>query len=674
MSAPLRIMLLGSFSAEGGRGSVLPKKAQALLAFLLLQRGREVARDDLAALLWSNTGSEQARQSFRQCLSVIRRALPVGSFVSRGETVALNCTPQLICDLREWDQLCQSGTLSDLVAADALHRDEFLAGLSLPHEPFDDWVANERRRFADGRQNLLTRAATLQARAGDLAVAIETTRRLVILDPFREASRRLLMELLAAGGERGLALVEHARFERMLREELQATPEPATQQLAERIRQKRLVQWQWAQGSTKLPTGAATGGGGADHSTRLQHFIVPDRPTIALFPFVNLTGNPVGDEFSRAITEDVASALVRERWPISLLMLTSLFPGQTRDAREPLAARARYIVNGSVRRKAERARVVVHLANAVQERQVWSTQVEGAEGDGPFALQDHLCQQIVSQLTAAVRMAEIQRTRRQPTEELSAYDLYLRAQSVCRRGRKGNEAALRLLHRAIELDPELGVAHALSARSLHLQRLMGWAHPEETRLYDAVRSAHQALEVDGSNPEVLWMAGLALANVDGNMSDGRHLVDRSLAINPNDASAWIASCFVHAHSGEPETAIEHFHRAQAVNAEDSSQHVQWHAAAMAYFVAGRYEDADAATDMALAQQPGYPGSLRTKIATSALLGRIDAAQEAAGRLLAVNPDASIANIRSYWRLWTPYIGHTIAAVVDGWRRAGVREG
>lgn len=672
MSAPLRIMLLGSFSVEGGRGAVLPKKAQALLTFLLLQRERETARDDLAALLWSNTGSEQARQSLRQCLSVIRRALPVGSLVSREERVALNCAPQLACDLHEWDQLRQSDSLSDLVAADALHRGDFLAGLSLPHEPFDDWLANERRLIADSRQDVLIRSATLQARAGDVAIAVETTRRLVTLDLFRESSRRLLMELLAASGERGLALMEHARFERMLREELQATPEAATQQLAERIRRNRPVQWQWTQGST--PTSAATADGGADHPPRLQHFIVPDRPTIALLPFVNLTGDPTGDEFSRAITEDLASALVRERWPVSLVMLTGLFPGQAQDAREPLTARAQYVASGSVRHKAERVRAVVHLADAVQERQVWSTRVEGAEGDGPFALQDHLCQQIVSQLTAAVRMAEIQRTRRRPVEELSAYDLYLRAQAVCRNGRKGNEAALRLLHRALELDPELGAAHALSARSLHLQRLMGWAHPEESRLYDAVRSAHRALEIDGNNPEVLWMAGLALANVDGNMSDGRHLVDRSLSINPNDASAWIASCFVHAHSGEPETAIEHFQRAQMVNAEDSSQHVQWHAAAMAHLVAGRYEDADAATDKALAQQPDYPGSLRTKIATSAQLGRIDVAQEAARRLLAVNRDASIANIRSYWRLWTPYIEHTIAAVVEGWRRAGIREG
>jgi DNA-binding SARP family transcriptional activator/TolB-like protein len=674
VSTPMRVMLLGPFAAKDGKGTVvvLPKKAQALLGFLLSENGREVGRDDLATLLWSNTGTEQARQSLRQCLSGLRRTLPDGSLVSQGEKIALSRNEELTSDLYQWDQLHQSDSLADLSAADALHRGEFLASLSLPHEPFEDWVANERQRFTDGRQNLLARIAVLQARAGDLAAAVVTARRLTTLDPFREAGRRLLIELLAASGERGLALVEHARVERMLREELQASPEPATQQLAEKIRRGQPVQWQWTQGSEQLPPGTATRDRGAGAPAPRQHFLLPDRPAVALLPFVNLTGDPANDDFTRAIAEDVTSALVRERWPVTVLVLATLSPGSARHGNEATAGNARYLVGGSLRRDARRARAVVHLTDAAQERQLWSAQVE-AEAEGPFALYDRLCQQIVSKLAAAIRMAEIQRTKRQPVEELSAYDLYLRAQAVCRRGSKGNETALKLLHRAVELDPELGVAHALSARCLHLQRTMGWMHPEEPRLYDAVRSAHQALEVDETNPEALWMAGLALANIGGDLTDGRHLVDRSLAINPDDASAWIASSFVRALSRDPETAIEHFYRAQQVNPEDSSQHVQWHAAAMAYFVAERYDEADAATDRALAQRPGYHGSLKVKVATSALLGRIDRAQQAARKLLIVNPDSSIACVRSYWRLWAPS-EDAAAAMVDGWRRAGMPEG
>jgi DNA-binding SARP family transcriptional activator/TolB-like protein len=667
-------MLLGPFAARDGKGTavVLPKKTQALLGFLLSESGREVARDDLAALLWSNTGTEQARQSLRQCLSGLRRTLPDGFLVSQGEKIALRRNEDLTSDLYQWHQLHQSDDLADLSAADALHRGEFLADLSLPREPFEDWVANERRRFTDGRQTLLARIAVLQARAGNLAAAIATARRVTALDPFREAGRRLLMELLAASGERGLALLEHARVERMLREELQASPEPATQQLAEKIRRGRPIQWQWAQGSQTLPSGTSARDRDAAVPAPQQHFIFPDRPAVALLPFVNLTGDPANDDFTKAIAEDVTSALVRERWPVTVLVLATPSPVSARHDHEASAGDARYLLGGSVRREARRARAVVHLTDAAQGRQLWSAQVE-AEADGSFAILDRLCQQIVSNLASAIRMAEIQRIKRQPIEELSAYDLYLRAQALCRHGSKGNEAALRLLHRAVELDPELGVAHALSARCFHLQRTMGWMHPEEPRLNDAVRSAHQALEVDETNPEALWMAGLALANIGGDLLDGRHLVDRSLAINPNDASAWIASSFVRALSRDPETAIEHFHRAQQVNPEDSSQHVQWHAAAMAYFVGGRYDEADAATDRALAQRPGYHGSLKVKVATSALLGRIDCAQQAARKLLIVNPASSVACVRSYWRLWAP-TADAAAAMIDGWRRAGMPEG
>ena len=667
-------MLLGPFAAKDGKGAdvTLPKKARAMLAFLLVGSGREHARDDLAALLWSNTGSEQARQSLRQCLTILRRTLPeVGnSLATEGDALALGNTAMLNSDLHDWLHLEESASLPDLASADALHRGDFLAGLSLPHEPFEDWATNERRRLSVARQGLLARMAELQAQSGDFAGAIETAQRLTALDLYREESSRLLMELLAASDQRGLALVEHARVERVLREQLQLSPNSATRRLAEQIRRGEQIQGRWANGAVRRSASSAATS--APVLAVQQHHVVADRATVTLLPFSNLTGDPAGDDLAQATTEDVASALVRERWPVSVVMHPLVSSASANGA---IAVDTQYVASGSVRREGRRVRLIVLLADAAQGRQLWSGRVD-AEGDTPFALQDRLCQQVVSKLATAVRMAEFSRAGRlmQPVEALSPYDLYLRAQAICRRGSAGNEAALKLLRRAADLDPELGVAHALTARCLHLQRLMGWTHPEEPALYDAVRQAHRAVEIDADDPQILWMAGLALANIGGNVADGRHLMDRSLAINPSDASAWIASCFVHAHSGEFDAAMAHFQRAQEVNADDSSQHVQWHAAATAYFVAGRHEEADAATDRALAQQPGYPGSLRLKIATSALLGRVDAAEHAARKLFAVNPGASIANVRSYWRLWTPYTEHAVAAMLDGWRRAGMPEG
>ena len=160
------------------------------------------------------------RQSLRQCLFVLRRSLHPqirGCLAVQADTLTLAVESALASDIAELERLEQSGGLQDLTNADKLYRGEFLAGLRLSGEPFEDWVAAERERFSSARLRILTALAGLQAQARDFAGAVETARRLTALDPYGEQSNRLLMELLAASGRRGLALIEHARVVRMLR-------------------------------------------------------------------------------------------------------------------------------------------------------------------------------------------------------------------------------------------------------------------------------------------------------------------------------------------------------------------------------------------------------------------------------------------------------------------------
>jgi adenylate cyclase len=654
---------------------VLPKKAQALLAFLLLNRGRQIARNDLAALLWSNTASDQSRQSLRQCLSVARRAIPqlTDAMLVQTDALTLQMNNTLACDIDELERLRDLGSTEDLARADALFRGEFLEGLSLPHEPFDDWAASERQRLRQERQKVLSDLARLHAESGDPASAIETAKRLTLIDPFREDSSRQLMELLALNGQRGLALIEHTRLERLLREELELVPDVETRRLADMIKRGVTLRGEQPELATALPTTPPVVLSASSKLLPGHHHLFPGRPVIALLPFANLTGNPAHDTFVQGLTEDVASALVRDRWP---LIVTTPFVEATGLAQLQglrSAIGAKYVVRASLRQHGTRPWVLVRVMDTIAAWHVWSGRVE-AEAGSLFDLHERLCGQVVSQLAPAVHAAEIQRAARDQSEDVGAYDLYLRASAVCRQGPAGNSTAFRLLRRAVELDPNLGVAYALAARCLHLRRLMGWSHPEDPILNDAVRLAHRALEVDGTDPEVLWMAGLALANVDGNLSDGRGLLDRSLTLNPHNASAWIASCFVHAHSGNPAAALQDFERAQEVNPDDSSQHVQWHAAATALFIEGRYEEANQASDKALAQMPSYPGSLRMKVATCALLGRSAEAENSARRLLQVNPDASVAIVRRYWQPWVGHTPDAIAAMLNGWRRTAMPEG
>ncbi len=676
MPATHKVNLLGPFtvSATDGTEAVLPKKARALLAFLVVNRGRRLQRDELATLLWSNTGSEQARQSLRQCVSVMRRIVDpsvINDLDARSDTLTFRPASTIVSDVAALERLRSSTELQDLEAAVALFRGEFLAGLNLAAEPFQEWMDTERRCFAAIRTDLLTTLAGRHASAGDLAGAIRTAKQLTAVDPCCEESSRMLMQYLAAGGRRPLALMEYTRIERVLRAELELAPDLATRAIADSVRRSIPPD---AQNEHDPDAGVRNKGDiGKQQPVARAGYTYADRARIALLPFSSLAVGTACDDFATALTEDVAARLVGERWPVVVTTADRDDAGRPATSLDDITTRIDCLVTASVRRDDRHVRVMIRLTDAATGQHLWWGRVD-AEAQSLFALQDQLSLQVVARLAPAIRTAEIGRVNRKPLEELTTYELYLRASAICRQGAAGNAAALRILKRAIDLDPKFALAHGLAARCFHLRRLMGWSAPADPDLYHGVKLAHRAMDLEDDNPEALWMSGLAMAIIDGNMRDGHHLIGRSLAISQSNASAWIASCFAHAHSGDATTAIEHFHRAQSVNSGDDSQHLQWHAAATAHFIAGHYDEAECATDNALQQAPGYPGALRMKIALAGRTGRTGQAEDAARRLLRVNPDATIAGLRDYWQPMMPYTPDAIAAMIDGWQRAGMPSG
>src|SRR6185312_8216266 len=189
-------------------------------------------------------------------------------------------------------------------------------------------------------------------------------------------------------------------------------------------------------------------------------------------------------------------------------------------------------------------------------------------------------------------------------------------------------------------------AYGLAARCYHLQTVFGWAAPADPWMQEGFRLARRAAEIGKDDSEALWMAGHTLGQVAGEVDYGMALVESSLSLNPNSASAWVSSCFLHAHAGQSDRALEDFARAQRLNPRDARHHVQWLAAAFAHFVAGRLEAADEANERGLREHPTYPPSLRLKIVSCGLMGRLEEARAYVPRLLAVNPDASVARLRA----------------------------
>src|SRR6185437_12889374 len=239
----LQLRLLGDFELcyRTHSSPPLPKKARALLAYLAMHPGRPILREQLATLLWGDSGDEQARRSLRECLMAIRTALgPAASAAFAGEGAAIRLDPeQAETDVQRFEALSRSATVGDLQAASELYRDEFLCDVQVASEPFAEWMSLERRRLSAIMSDVLHRLATARAESGNNETAIEAARRLTEFDSLREDGHCLLIRLLAEAGRRNAALKQYALCADLLRRELGVAPERDTTDLAEAIRRGR---------------------------------------------------------------------------------------------------------------------------------------------------------------------------------------------------------------------------------------------------------------------------------------------------------------------------------------------------------------------------------------------------------------------------------------------------
>lgn len=635
-----------------------------MLAILAIGGDRPVPRDHLATLLWGDHSTEQARQSLRQSLLSLRSALGPdadGVLVADTSTVALAGTGAISLDAREFETLSRSDDLVDLARAETLYRDDLLSGLHIPVEPFERWLTIERQRLAGVRLTLMEKLAIAQARAGQIEKAIASARHLVALDPFREEAHRLVMRLLADAGNRGAALVHYDQCARVLREELGIEPDAETTQLAAAIREGTAV---------KDVSAAAVAAPAA-----IAALALPDKPSIAVLPFANLSSDGTQDYFVQGLVDDITVALGREKWLFVIASPSAIAAGD--DTADPrlisMRLGVRYVLRGSVRLDAGQVLVVAQLSDAARGVHIWSERFQD-QMDNLFALQERLTTKVAAMIAPALMAVEVERAMHKGTESLSAFDLYLRALPKFRTSMRDNEEALKLLAKAIEFDPSYAVAHGMSARCYHFQSLFGWRLPGDPNLAQGVRHCHRAASVGRNDSEALWMAGLALVHLAGEHDFSQALIERSLSLNPNSANAWTASCFIHSYLGNTETAIDHFQKAQRLNPLDLSQHLHWNAIAWAYLGGGRYREAAEAAEKTLRIQPDYLPGLRVSMVTSALAGRLDKAQAHAAMVLATQPSASIAWMRAFFEVPLQRNKKTLEKYLEGARLAGVPEG
>jgi len=418
-------------------------------------------------------------------------------------------------------------------------------------------------------------------------------------------------------------------------------------------------------------TGPATGPATA-LSTGDKPLPLPDKPSIAVLPFNNMSGDPDQDYFADGMVEEIITALSHMRWLFVIARNSSFtYKGRAVDVkRVGRELGVRYVLEGSVRKAGARVRITGQLIDATTGVHLWADRFDGTLED-VFDLQDQVTASVVGAIAPRLEQAEIERAKRKPTESLGAYDYFLRGMAgVHTWEREAHQKSLTHFYKAIELDPNFASAYGMAARCYSWRKVCGWLVEPEKETAEAVRLARRAAELGQDDALALCTAGMTLAYVAGQLEDGDALIDQALALNPNLAWAWLFSGWVKVWLGEPEAAIERERHAMRLSPHDPHLFNMQAAVAAGYFLAGRYAEALSWAKTAKRAQMNAPLQPLVAAASAALSGDAAETEIAMAQIRRLVPDLRLANLKDLVPSRRP---EDFARWTDGLRKAGLPE-
>jgi TolB-like protein len=636
--AACSLTLLGGFglrSADGRDLALSTRKDRLLLAFLALNAGRPLARDRLAGLLWGDRGETQARDSLRQSLAAIRQAFrQVSLDPIRAERDSVAFDPaDIAIDAAAFERLASEAHAR--AEAVSLYHGALLEGIDGLTPEFEAWLEPERERLAAIAVHLVEQIAETRA-PSEPATCL--ARQLLARDPLCEPVYRALMRLHVAGGDRAAALKLYATCRDTLRKELDAAPDLQTESLYRDVLTDRPAQ--------SAPTEQAAA--------------VPDRPSLAVLPFSNLSRDADLDHLCEGLAEDIITGLGRFR----LLFVIDRYSSSTIAKQETdIAAIGKrlgvaHLVQGSLQRQGERVRITVRLIDAASRAQLWGEAYDCLLSD-IANIPDTVTRGLVSTLQARVESALLERSRRKPN--LAAYECVLRGIKHLRGYEPNdNQRAVELFQQAIDLDPDYALARAYRGFADVVLHNYGETPPEI--LAGALEMASTAVQIDGEDSRIHWLLGM-ICGVGGDLKREEHHYRRAMALNPNDANVIAGWGATLAALGRPEEGIDWIREAMRLN----PYHPEWYWVdlGIVFYMARRYEDAIEAYRHR--SKPGH-WVLSRLAACYAQMGCMEEAAAAAAQVLQLKPDFSIAKLRRAG--WGPLESEHVRA---GMRKAGLPE-
>jgi TolB-like protein len=425
-------------------------------------------------------------------------------------------------------------------------------------------------------------------------------------------------------------------------------------------------------GEVREENAGAASAAAATETAMASTLALPDRPSIAVLPFTNMSGDPTRDYFADGMTEDIITELSRMRW-LFVIARNSTFTYKGRAVDVKQVARelgVRYVLEGSARQAGDRVRITAQLIDAGTGVHIWANRFDGQLED-IFDLQDRVTANIICAIAPKLEEAEIERAKHKPTENLNAYDCFMRGMaSFHQYTNEANNEALRLFHRVMDLDPDFASAYGMAAQCYVSRHTNRWMNDRLQEYAEAVRLARHAIELGWGDAVALCNGGYVLGHLGRDPDAGAAFIDRARALNPNLASAWSSSGWMRIFLGDPETAIAHFAHVMRLSQLDPRMAIMQAGTASAHFFAGRSNEAALWAERALREKPNWLLPLRIAAASSALAGRVERAQEVMTHLRELDPAFRISNFKDL----VPFArAADLARYEEGLRIAGLPE-
>lgn len=662
--AELSIKLLGDcafLDREGRDIRLSTRKVRALLAYLALAPGQWHHRERLTGLLWSDRKEALARHSLTQALGSIRKlggALDTDLIETEGDRIRM---PSLAVDLDV--AAFRALIATDPIAASALYAGPLLDGFTVPDPAFEAWLTTERATLhAEACQTFET-AATQAARDGDMKRAIELARQLFSLDTCREASCRLLMGLHASVGDRAEAIRQYRVCEGLLHDELGVTPAAETTALLEEIKRG---------GGAAVSSAIATprpATPGADSPP------LPDRPSIAVLPFDNLSEDPEQEYFADGMAEDIITALSRFRW-LFVVARNSTFTYKGRLVEVRQVARelgVRYVLEGSIRQRGGRIRVTAQLVDASTGNHIWADRYDRQLGH-LFALQDEITGTLVGAIAPEIDQAERHRAERLTPGSVDSWLMFQKGLSAYYETTEESlERAVTIFDDICRRDPGFAQAHAL-AGDTRLRQAMHFERERTRELVDVARECARKAKVLDNRDALGFCVDARARSMHGDHEAALRLAEQGIALNPNSWLTHHSLGFVLIIGGRFEAGLEALD-----NAERFSPHSAFSAGTLsmragALIALRRFDEAVHVGELGIEAAHPRPSTFAYLAAAHAHLGHIAQARTALKKLGErhpnyAKPDLSQERINTGALSWEA-VGETL---VEGLRLCLVEE-